>query len=113
MLAIYSAPLVRQVVLLCTSNTYSVNTLLFASSFSIIHCCQMSQVALVWVTTHGRSVIPKNKTECRINQNLEGDFKSSAEEVERMDSKMDKKLRFNNPSESFSWNFHNDLNGKK
>jgi diketogulonate reductase-like aldo/keto reductase len=61
-----------------------------------------AQVALVWVITHGRSVIPKNKTECRTNQDLEGDFKLSAEEVERMESKMDRKLRFNNPSESFA-----------
>ena len=63
----------------------------------------------VWEITHGRNAIPKIKTECWTNQILEGDFKLSAKEVERMD----KKLRFNDPSESFVLNFHNDLNGKK
>ena len=68
------------------------------------------QVALVWGIVHGRSVIPKSKTESRIKRNLEGDFKLSAEDVERMDSKMDKKLRFNDLSAGI---FHGDLDGKK
>lgn len=60
----------------------------------------------------GRSVIPKSKTESRIKANLEGDFKLEAADVERID-KIDKKLRFNDPSGAFGWDFYTDLDGKK
>ena len=33
------------------------------------------------------------------------------EDVKKVDS-LDKKLRFNDPSESFRWNFYADLDGK-
>jgi len=71
-----------------------------------------AQVALAWGIAHGRSVIPKSKTEHRIKQNLEGDFHLEAEDVKKIDS-LDKKLRFNDPSGSFGgWNFYTDLDGK-
>jgi alcohol dehydrogenase (NADP+) len=71
-----------------------------------------AQVALAWGIAQGHSVIPKSKTESRIKQNLEGDFKLSDEEVEKING-LDKKLRFNDPSGSFGWNFYKDLDGKK
>lgn len=58
-----------------------------------------------------RSVIPKSKTEHRIKANLEGDFKLEPEDLKKVDS-IDKKLRFNDPSESFKWDFYTDLDGK-
>ena len=71
-----------------------------------------AQVALAWGIAHGRTVIPKSKTESRIKQNLEGDFKLEADDVKKIDG-LDKKLRFNDPSGSFGWNFYTDLDGKK
>jgi alcohol dehydrogenase (NADP+) len=71
-----------------------------------------AQVALAWGIAHGRSVIPKSKTPSRIENNFEGDFKLDAEDVKKIDA-LDKKLRFNDPSEGFSWNFYSDLDGKK
>jgi diketogulonate reductase-like aldo/keto reductase len=71
-----------------------------------------AQVALAWGIAKGHSVIPKSKTESRIKSNLEGDFKLPAEDVEKITS-IDKKLRFNDPSKSFGWNFYADLDGKK
>lgn len=58
-------------------------------------------------------MIPKSKTENRIKQNLEADFKLEPADVKKIDS-IDKKLRFNDPSGSFGdWNFYADLDGKK
>ncbi|KAF2637090.1 Aldo/keto reductase [Massarina eburnea CBS 473.64] len=71
-----------------------------------------AQAALAWGIAKGHSVIPKSKTENRIKQNLEGDFTLSAEEVKKIDG-IDKKLRFNDASESFGWNFFTDLDGKQ
>jgi alcohol dehydrogenase (NADP+) len=71
-----------------------------------------AQVALAWGIAHGRSVIPKSKTPSRIQANLEGDFKLEAEDVKKIDG-IDKKLRFNDPSGAFGWNFYADLDGKK
>jgi len=71
-----------------------------------------AQVALAWGIAHGRTVIPKSKTESRIKANLEGDFKLDAEDVKKVDA-LDKKLRFNDPSGNFGWNFYADLDGKK
>lgn len=80
-----------------------------------------------------RTVIPKSKTESRIQANLEGDFKLEPEDVKKIDS-IDKKLRFNDPSGelassvtmlgvcandhpssrigNFGWDFYKDLDGK-
>jgi alcohol dehydrogenase (NADP+) len=71
-----------------------------------------AQVALAWGIAHGRSVIPKSKTPSRIKANFEGDFKLQTEDVAKIDA-LDKKMRFNDPSESFGWNFYADLDGKK
>lgn len=71
-----------------------------------------AQVALAWGIAKGHSVIPKSKTESRIKQNLEGDFKLDAEDLEKITT-IDRKLRFNDPSKSFGYNFFIDLDGKK
>jgi diketogulonate reductase-like aldo/keto reductase len=71
-----------------------------------------AQVALAWGIAHGRSVIPKSKTESRIKQNLEGDFRLEAGDVEKIDGR-DRKVRFNDPSGSFGWVFYKDLDGKE
>lgn len=70
-----------------------------------------AQVALAWGIAKGHSVIPKSKTPARIKANLEGDFKLDAQDVKKIDG-LDKKLRFNDPSESFGWKFYTDLDGK-
>ncbi|KAF2198655.1 Aldo/keto reductase [Delitschia confertaspora ATCC 74209] len=70
-----------------------------------------AQVALAWGITEGHSVIPKSKTEHRIKSNLEGDFKLDAEDVRKIRG-IDKKLRLNDPSGSFGYNFFSDLEGK-
>jgi len=71
-----------------------------------------AHVALAWGIAKGHSVIPKSKTESRIKSNLEGDFALPKEDVEAID-KIDKKLRFNDPSGRFGWDFYKDLDGKK
>lgn len=70
-----------------------------------------AQVALAWGIAKKHSVIPKSKTPARIKANLEGDFKLKQEDVEKINA-LDQKLRFNDPSESFGWNFYTDLDGK-
>jgi alcohol dehydrogenase (NADP+) len=71
-----------------------------------------AQVALAWGIAKGHSVIPKSKTESRIQSNLEGDFELPEEDVERITG-IDKKMRFNDPSGSFGWEFYKDLDGKR
>jgi alcohol dehydrogenase (NADP+) len=71
-----------------------------------------AQVALAWGISQGHSVIPKSKTESRIKSNIEGDFVLPKEDVAKI-SEIDKKLRFNDPSKGFGWNFYKDLDGKK
>ncbi|KAK3672587.1 hypothetical protein LTR78_007638 [Recurvomyces mirabilis] len=71
-----------------------------------------AQAALAWGIAHERTVIPKSKTESRIQANLEGDFKLEQEDVEKIDA-LDKKLRFNDPSKNFGWEFYADLDGKQ
>jgi len=70
-----------------------------------------AQIALAWGIAQGHSVIPKSKTESRIKSNLEGDFNLPDEDVELIKS-IDKKVRFNDPSKNFQWNFYTDLDGK-
>jgi len=67
-----------------------------------------AQVALAWGIAKGHSVLPKSKTPARIKANLDGDFKLAPEDVKKIDN-IDKKLRFNNPSESFGYKFYADL----
>ncbi|RDL40151.1 Uncharacterized protein BP5553_00130 [Venustampulla echinocandica] len=71
-----------------------------------------AQVALAWGIAHGRCVVPKSKTPARIKANLEADFKLEAEDVKKVDG-LDKKLRFNDPSDSFGYTFFTGLDGKK
>jgi alcohol dehydrogenase (NADP+) len=71
-----------------------------------------AHVALAWGIAKGHSVIPKSKTESRIKSNLEGDFSLPQEDVAKIDA-IDKKMRFNDPSGNFGWNFYTDLDGKK
>lgn len=71
-----------------------------------------AQVALAWGIAHGHSVLPKSKTPERIRSNLAGDFKLEKEDVDKLDA-IDKKIRFNDPSANFGWNFYTDLDGKE
>ena len=71
-----------------------------------------AQVALAWGVTRGHSVLPKSKTPGRIEDNIKGDFKLEEEDMKRIEG-IDRKLRFNDPSGSFGWNFYEDLDGKK
>lgn len=71
-----------------------------------------AQVALAWGIARGQSVIPKSKTPERIEQNLQGDFKLDEEDLKKI-AAIDKKIRFNDSSESFGYNFFTDLDGKK
>lgn len=71
-----------------------------------------AQVALAWGIAQGHSVIPKSKTPQRIEQNFGGDFELAQEDLDTIAS-LDKKLRFNDPSGSFGWNFYADLEGKQ
>ena len=71
-----------------------------------------AQVALAWGIQSGQSVLPKSKTPSRIKDNLDGDFKLEKEDLEKIAS-IDKKLRFNDPSKNFGWDFFTDLEGKK
>ena len=71
-----------------------------------------AQTALAWGIAQGHSVLPKSKTPSRIKANLEGDFKLEAEDLKAL-AGIDKKLRFNDPSASFGYNFYSDLDGKK
>lgn len=48
----------------------------------------------------------------RIKSNLQSDFKLDAEDVARIDS-LDKKLRFNDPSKSFGYEYYVGLDGKE
>ena len=70
-----------------------------------------AQVALAWGIARGHSVIPKSKTESRIKDNLDVDFKLTAEEVEEINA-TDKKMRFNDPSGNFGYQFYEGLDGK-
>jgi alcohol dehydrogenase (NADP+) len=71
-----------------------------------------AQVALAWGIAQGHSVLPKSKTPSRIKANLEGDFKLESADVKKIDA-IDKKLRFNDSSKDFGYNFFVDLDGKK
>lgn len=71
-----------------------------------------AQVALAWGIAHGHSVIPKSKTPERVRANLEGDFKLDEQDVLKING-MDRKLRFNDSSDSFGYNFFTDLDGKQ
>ncbi|MCJ1223607.1 hypothetical protein MMC12_000250 [Toensbergia leucococca] len=73
-----------------------------------------AQTALekAWGINSGHSVIPKSKTPSRIKSNLEGDFKLEPADLTALNG-IDKKLRFNDASASFGWDFYADLDGKK
>ena len=71
-----------------------------------------AQVALAWGISQGHSVLPKSKTPSRIKANLEGDFKLETVDMKKIE-KIDKKLRFNDSSKDFGYNFFKDLDGKK
>lgn len=71
-----------------------------------------AQVALAWGIAHGHSVLPKSKTPERIRSNLAGDFRLEAEDLDKLD-RIDRKMRFNDPSGNFGWNFYADLDGKE
>ena len=57
-------------------------------------------------------MIPKSKTPQRIKDNLGGDFKLEPEDLKKLDG-LDKKLRFNDASKSFGYDYFKDLDGKE
>ena len=65
-----------------------------------------------WGINNGHSVLPKSKTPSRIKSNLEGDFKLEPEDLKTLNG-LDRKLRFNDASESFGWDFFVGEDGKK
>ncbi|KAL2786315.1 NADP-dependent oxidoreductase domain-containing protein [Aspergillus keveii] len=69
-----------------------------------------AQVALAWAINEGHSVLPKSKTPERIKQNIEADFKLDAEDVKKIRG-IDRKLRFNDSSEDFGYQFFKGLDG--
>lgn len=71
-----------------------------------------AQVALAWGIARGHSVIPKSKTTERIHQNFQGDFKLDQDDLKKIDG-IDQKIRFNDSSDSFGYNFFTDLDGKQ
>lgn len=70
-----------------------------------------AQVALAWGIAQGHSVLPKSKTPSRIKDNLEGDFKLDEEDLEKLKG-MDRKMRFNDPSGNFGFEFYVGEDGK-
>lgn len=72
----------------------------------------MLRLHLLWGISQGHSVLPKSKTPSRIQANPAGDFKLNAEDMKKIE-KIDQKLRFNDRSKSFGYEFYTDLEGKK
>jgi len=70
-----------------------------------------AQVVLAWGVSLGHSVLPKSKTPARIKSNLEGDFKLSPRDMEKI-SALNKKIRFNDSSGEFGRDFFEDLEDK-
>ena len=70
-----------------------------------------AQVALAWGIQNGHSVLPKSKTPSRIKSNLEGDFKLDDADLKKLNG-LDRKLRFNDPTDTFGWTFFTGLDGK-
>ncbi|KAL2820968.1 NADP-dependent oxidoreductase domain-containing protein [Aspergillus cavernicola] len=70
-----------------------------------------AQVTLAWAVSEGQSVLPKSKTPERIRANLEGDFKLSQDDLKKIRG-IDRKLRFNDSSADFGYEFFTDLDGK-
>ena len=70
-----------------------------------------AQVALAWGIANGHSVLPKSNTPELIRRNLAGDFELDKEDLDAL-SRIDMKLRLDDPSKVFGWNFFADLDGK-
>ncbi|KAJ5939512.1 hypothetical protein N7466_002646 [Penicillium verhagenii] len=70
-----------------------------------------AQVVLAWAVSLGHSVVPKSKTPSRIISNLEGDFKLSPHDMEKI-SALNRGLRFNDSSGEFGRDFFEDLEDK-
>ena len=71
-----------------------------------------AQTALAWGINMGFSVLPKSKTPERIIENLGADFELPQEDMDKI-AGLDKKLRLNDPSAGFRWNFYEGLDGKE
>lgn len=57
-------------------------------------------------------MLVKSKTPQRIQQNFESDFELKPEDIKAIDG-IDRKLRFNDSSVDFGYNFFKDLDGKQ
>lgn len=64
-----------------------------------------------WGITNGHSVLPKSLYPSRIKSNLEGDFTLDDEDMRTLRG-MDQKIRLNDPSERYGWNFFVGDDGK-
>ncbi|CAG8065347.1 unnamed protein product [Penicillium olsonii] len=70
-----------------------------------------AQMALGWGISRGHSVIPKSKTQTRIYENLRAVVELSPEDFAEINA-LDKKIRYNDPSEQYGYRFFADLDGK-
>lgn len=69
-----------------------------------------AQVALAWGLANGRSIIPKSVVDWQIKENLDADFPLDAEDMEDI-GRLDRALRFNDPSSAYNWQLYSDLEG--
>lgn len=68
------------------------------------------QIALAWGINNGRSVIPKSVIDWQMAQNLEADFELDTEDMDKI-AMLDKKARFNDPSNDYQYRLYSDLEG--
>ena len=68
-------------------------------------------MSAAWGVSQGHSVIPKSKTPARIHDNLRAAVELSPEDISAINA-LDKKLRFNDSSKDFGYEFFADLDGK-
>lgn len=80
--------------------------------FSRAQNFRLTSILVAWGVTQGHSVLPKSKTPSRIKSNLEGDFKLSPQDMEKING-INRKMRFNDSSGEFGRDFFEDLEGKK
>jgi alcohol dehydrogenase (NADP+) len=79
--------------------------------FSLNENRLMDSCTLAWGITQGHSVLPKSKTPKRIQDNFQGDFKLSPDDMKKIGT-INKKLRFNDSSADFGYELFTDLEGK-
>ena len=71
-----------------------------------------AQVCYAWGICNGRSVLAKSVIDWQITENMEADFDLDAEDIEKI-ATMDAKVRFNDPSPLYRYQFYEGLDGFK